>query len=131
MAGLAAFMNGAYGELFEELGRQGVHPAGPPFAVYHGAEFKEEDIDVEAGVAVTQAVQASGRVVGGTLPGGTVAVTLHLGPYEEIGAAYQALTSWIEEQGREMAGPPREFYVVGVGQAEPRAYRTEVQFPIR
>ena len=41
------------------------------------------------------------------------------------------MTAWVEEHGREFAGPPREVYLVGVGQAEPSGYRTEVQFPIR
>jgi effector-binding domain-containing protein len=131
LAQMAAFMGGAYGELFQLIGQQGVRPAGPPFAVYHDPEFKEDDIDVEAGVPVAEPVASVGRVVGGELPAGPIAFTLHLGPYEEIGGAYGALLSWIQEHGHEGAGPPREFYIVGVGQAEPSAYRTEVQFPIK
>ena len=131
LTGMPGFVGGAYGEIFGTLGRQGVRPAGPPFILYHDPEFKEEDIDVEVAVPVSEPVEASGRIVGGTLPAGSIACTLHLGPYEGIGGAYRAVTAWIEEHGREFAGPPREVYLVGVGQAEPAAYRTEIQFPIR
>jgi effector-binding domain-containing protein len=131
LARMAEFMGSAYGELFQLMGRQGVPPAGPPFAVYHDPEFKEDDIDVEAGVPVAEPVASVGRVVGGELRAGPVAFTHHLGPYEEIGGAYSALTAWVQAKGREIDGPPREFYIVGVGQAEPSGYRTEVQFPIR
>jgi effector-binding domain-containing protein len=131
MAGLAAFAGEAYGELFGALGRQGVLPAGPPFIVHHDPEFKEEDIDLEVGVPVAQPVEATGRIAGGSMPGGSVAFTLHLGPYEGLGEAYRAVWTWAEEHRREFAGPPREIYLVGVGQAEPEAYRTEVQFPLR
>jgi effector-binding domain-containing protein len=130
LARMAEFMGSAYGELFQLMGQQGVRPAGPPFAVYHDPEFKEDDIDVEAGVPVAEPVASMGRVVGGEMPAGPIAVTLHLGPYEEIGGAYRALTAWVQEHGREVAGSPREVYVVGVGQAEPSGYRTEVQLPI-
>ena len=131
LAQMAAFMGSAYGELFQLIGQQGVRPAGPPFAVYHDPEFKEDDIDVEAGVPVAEPVASVGRVVGGEFPAGSVAFTLDLGPYEGIGGAYRAVTAWVEVHGREFAGPPREVYLVGVGQAEPSGYRTEVQFPIR
>jgi effector-binding domain-containing protein len=131
LAQMPAFMGGAYGELFQLIGRQGGRPAGPPFVIYHDPEFKEDDIDVEAGVPVSDPIEGSGRVLGSTLPAGTIACTLHLGPYEGIGGAYRAVTAWVEEHGREFAGPPREVYLVGVGQAEPSGYRTEVQFPIR
>jgi effector-binding domain-containing protein len=128
---LPAFMGSAYGEIFQAIGQQGVRPAGPPFVMYHDPEFKEDDIDLEAGVPVSDPVEPTGRVVSSTLPAGTIACTLHLGPYEGIGAAYGAVTAWVQEHGREFAGPPREVYLVGVGQAEAAAYRTEVQFPVR
>ena len=132
LAGISAFMGQAYGEEFGLLGRVGVRPAGPPFAIYHDPEFREEDIDIEVGVPVAEPVAAVGRVQAGTLDGGPVAYTLHAGPYDEIGGAYRAVAAWLQERGHEMAGPPRECYLVGVGQAkDPAEYRTEVIWPIR
>ncbi len=132
MAGIASFIGQAYAEEFALLGQLGVRPAGPPFAVYHDQEMREEDVDMEAAVPVAAPVEGSGRIVGWILPGGPVASTLHVGPYEEIGRAYSALAEWLQANGREMAGPPRESYLVGPTEArDPAELRTEVIWPIR
>lgn len=121
---IGAFAAEAFRTLFMTLGKAGRTPAGPPFAVYHA--FGESGVDVEFGVPVHPAAQGEGEVVAGTLPAGPVMATLHAGPYDQIGPAYQALTEWAEANGREPAGPPAEFYLVGPDQAEPGGYRTEV-----
>ncbi|OGN87342.1 MAG: hypothetical protein A2X23_05745 [Chloroflexi bacterium GWC2_73_18] len=129
---LGPLMGRTYGELFGYLGRNGIRPAGPPFAIYHDPDFREEDIDVEMGVPLAEPVAGEGELRGGELPAGPAAYTLHGGPYEEIGPAYQALVGWMQVHGHEGAGPPREVYLVGPGQApDPSGYRTEIVWPIR
>ncbi len=128
--GFPAFFQAAYGEILGVLGTAGIQPAGPPFSMYHDPEFTEDDVDVEVGFPVVRPVASAGRVVGRILAGGPVAATVHVGPYEVIGPAYRAVAGWVQEHGHAMAGPPREVYLVGVGMAEPAAYRTEVVFPI-
>jgi effector-binding domain-containing protein/DNA-binding transcriptional MerR regulator len=129
---MPGFFSRAVGAEFALLGRLGLRPAGPPFAIYHDPEFREEDIDIEVGIPVAEPVDGTAEVAGGTLPGGTVAFTLHCGPYDEIGAAYRAVFTWIAEHGHEMAGPPREVYLTDPGQvSDPAEYRTEVLWPIR
>ncbi len=130
VSGFPAFFQGAYGEILGLIGAAGIQPAGPPFSIYHDPEFTDDDVDVEVGFPVARAVASAGRVVGRVLPGGPVAETLHVGPYDEVGPAYRAVAGWVQEHGHEMAGPPREVYLVGVGMAEPAEYRTEIVFPI-
>lgn len=121
----------AYMAVFGMLGKMGVAPVGPPFAVYHDLEFKEDDIDVEAGVPVAGAVEGGDDVKGGTLKGGTFASTLHAGAYDEVGKAYEALMLWVSENGYRPGGPCREIYLVGPEQADdPDRYRTEIVCPI-
>jgi effector-binding domain-containing protein len=121
-----------YGQLFGYLATVGVRPAGAPCAVYHDPEFREEDIDVELCVPIERKLQGGVGMSGGELPGGPVAYALHQGPYDEIAAAYQALAGWIQQQGHETAGPPREVYLVGPESArDPADYRTELVWPIR
>jgi effector-binding domain-containing protein len=123
------FLSGAFGELFGRLGLLGVQPAGHPFVIYHA--FGPNELDAEVCVPVAQAVQAAGRIQSRELPAMTVARTLHVGPYEELGAAYRALTEWIERHGHEAAGPVQERYLNGPGDAaSPADYRTEVEIPI-
>jgi effector-binding domain-containing protein len=76
-------------------------------------------------------VSAAGRIQDRVLPAMTVATTLHIGPYEEFGHAYAALTDWIDLHHAETAGPVRERYLNGPGDGvAPAEYRTEVEMPI-
>ena len=101
---------------------------GAPFALYHG-EMRSEDVDIEVGVPVAPGATAAGEVK--DLPGGPVAWTVHVGPYESIGAAYVALYGWLRAHGLEPSGPPREVYLVGPGPAtRPDEYRTEIDVPV-
>lgn len=126
---IPAFLGGAFGELFSRLRLLGAVPAGPPFVIYH--EFGSGNIDAEVCVPVAQPVSAQGKIEGRILPALTVARTLHVGPYQDLGTAYTALTDWVERNGFEAAGPVQERYLNGPGDAAtPADFRTEVEIPI-
>ncbi len=104
---------------------------GAPFAIYYGEPFRPDDIDVEIGIPITPDAKST-REVGmrRLLPGGPVAYTVHVGPYESIGQAYEALYGWLRHHRYEAKGPPREVYLVGPGQGSPAEHRTEIEVPI-
>ena len=81
----------------QALVREKISPSGPPLIVYH---------DV-----IDTAIDGDSSVYGRELEGGTMAVTIHHGPYVEIALAYQTLTEWIAARGHEIEGPPRETYL--------------------
>lgn len=106
---------------------------GAPFAVYYDEPFRPEDIDLEVGLPVTadakvvETLQVQRRL----LEGGPVAYTVHVGPYEAIGAAYEALYRWVDAHGHHRLGPPKEIYLAGPGEGiEPANYRTELEVPV-
>jgi effector-binding domain-containing protein len=119
------------GVLMETLARAGVTRSGPPFLVTHGAMDDPAGLDLELGVPVDGTFAGEGEVIEGVLPGGTVASTIHVGSDRSIGQAYGALTSWIAEQGREIAGAPVEIYVSDPDETPPEELRTEIRFPVR
>lgn len=132
LAELPSLMGQRLGALFGYLGPMGVRPVGPPFSIYHDPEFKEDDLDWEVGLPVERKVTGDASMIGRELPGGKVAFTMHAGPYDEIGPAYQALMTWVRERGHETLGPPREIYLVGPGEGrDPTEYRTEIVWNIR
>jgi DNA-binding transcriptional MerR regulator len=132
LAELGNAAGGAFGELFAHLGRAGAAPAGPPFALYHGAPGEDEQVDVELCVPVSRPMSGGGRISGRELPGGPTAYTLHCGRYDAVGPVYAALQRWIQEHGHECADAPREIYLVGPQQvSDPAELRTEIQWPIR
>jgi effector-binding domain-containing protein len=84
---------------------------------------------VEVGVELTQACPLTGRVVASKLPGGTVAMAVHWGPYEGLGGAHDAVKRWCQDQGRQRAGPWWEVY--GPHDDDPAKVWTEVYYQLR
>lgn len=116
-------------EVWGHLERQGVHPAGPPFARYY--DFRADRVELEAGLPVAEAVAGEGRVSAGTLPGGEVAATWHIGHYDTLRAAYGALETWMSDQDRRPVGAPWEVYWTDPGETpDPAEWKTEVIWPI-
>lgn len=63
-------------------------------------------------------------------PAMTVASAIHTGPYDSVLPTYDALWSWIEYNGYELAGPPMERYLNDPDEIPPEEYLTEVIMPI-
>ncbi len=69
-----------------------------------------------------------------TQPALTVAYSRVKGPYDRIPAHYTEMLAWLDAQGWEAAGPPREVYLRrpgAHGEGDPNEFLTEIQFPIR
>lgn len=124
--GIAAFLGPAFGEVMAAVGTQHAQVAGPPFGRYRPTD--DGGWDIEAGFPVTAAISEQGRVHLAYLPGGRAARTLHVGEYQALGAAYEAVTKWLIDNGFVAAGEPWECYLDGPEVASPR---TEVYFPFR
>jgi effector-binding domain-containing protein len=122
------------GELFPQvdayLEEIGVQPAGPGFARYF--EYRPDFVDMQAGLPVSEPVTGRDRIKPDELPGGRVAVTWHVGPYDTISHAFNALHEWIHESGREEGSAPWEVYWTHP-QVEPDSskWRTEIYWPIK
>jgi effector-binding domain-containing protein len=123
-----------HGPLYEYLAKHRVNPAlaQPCLSIYYDEEYRERDVDAEAAVGVDASLPSEGRVEIRTLPGvESMACVVHQGPYDTINEAYTALGKWIEANGYQIAGPPREVYVQSMSQGvDPSAYITELQFPV-
>jgi effector-binding domain-containing protein len=120
-------------QVLAELGRRGIEPAGPLQVVYHADQVLDEDTSapIEICFPVAAPFEGSGEVYGTELAGGPAAVTVHRGPYAEIGPAYHTVSGWIADHGHELAAGPREVYLNDPSQTEEADLLTEVQWPIR
>lgn len=125
VAGMAAFLGHAFEAAASYLGRNGVGPVGMPYARYR--VLGEGRFDVEAGFPAATPVPGQDDVEPSSLPAGTAAVTTHVGPYDEVAHAYEALVAWVEEHG-EATGAPWEVYL-SAPDADPPT--TEVWLPYR
>lgn len=117
----------AYAETARVAGRQ---IAGPAFGRYRKVEADPPAFDAEAGFPVATRVEGSGDVEAAKLPGGLVAVTWHVGPYDSMEPAYKALTDWLSQHGARAAGEPWEVYHTDpTTDPDPMTWRTEIIQP--
>ncbi|GLI28367.1 DNA gyrase inhibitor [Agromyces rhizosphaerae] len=125
MPELSEFFARAYPAIMRAVGEQGVQPAGAPFAIYHG--MPGATADVEAGIPVAGAFTDTGKVGAGELPAGTVASTMHVGPYETLGTTWDELGRAVAERGLVPSDTMWECYLSDPEEEpDPAAWRTEV-----
>lgn len=121
----------AYRELMAYMAELGEQPV-PPVTVTV-CPFADDDgmVEIENCITVAIPLPGRGRIESRALPACTAACLVHKGPYTELGRSYTALSSWIEEQGLETSGAPREIYVTDPEETpDPADYVTEIAWPI-
>jgi DNA-binding transcriptional MerR regulator len=115
-----------------------IEPLGPELAIYHNAEYVEEDIDMEAAIVIDPRVLKSiplsiADVTVRELPAGqTMVSVIQKGLSSGLEQARIALSSWIEANGFTAIGPCRELHLSG-SELELKDYESmviEVQLPI-
>ena len=108
---VAAIWKPALDQVWAFLRRtEGLRTDGHNIFVYHRPAAPDEPMDVDFGVEVKGAFAASGEVVAASTPAGQVAWTLHVGPYDGLGGAHDAIHAWRAAHGREFAGVSWEIY---------------------
>lgn len=137
---MGAYCLSLYRELYAELARLGLPPAGPEITLYYAEEYVETDVDTAVAVAVeAQAWRAArdGTVLEFvTLPEAPqVAALVYAGPFAAMLPAILGLLGYVGGQGYAPAGPLREVHLSGPahtagGQDHP-APVVELQIPIR
>ena len=106
--------------------------AGPFMVIYHDMEYREKDVDVEVAIPIKEEVSLPDPIKIRDLPGETVASLVHKGPYETMDAPYQALMTWCESNGYELAGPDRHLFLkTSRDVQDPEEYINEMQQPVR
>lgn len=124
------FLGKAYGAVETRAAEAGVAFAGPPFARYRALDERYEEFDVEAGFPLMTAVEGDEHVASSVLPAGKGAATWHVGPYDELGPAYEAVMKWIIEKNGTPIGDAWETYHSDpMVEPDPQRWRTEVIQP--
>ena len=112
-------------------------PFGPSLSIYYNEGFTRDDIDTECAFIIpdpdaARAAKAEApievrQIEAIPLVASTIATD---GFYKKPGGllpAYNAVAQWIEENGYQIAGPPRELFY---GSAERGDLTAEVQYPV-
>jgi effector-binding domain-containing protein len=128
MATMAEGIGAAFGVLVEHAAGTGAQWAGPPFILY--PPVCDGEFEIVVCMPVVPGAEGGDRVAVEEVPGGLVATTVHVGPYNEIGKAYTALQKWMTDNGRSPAGAMRETYLNDPDTVPPEELLTEVDWPI-
>jgi len=141
---IAATIAEALPHVFRYAEQRGIALAGLPFTRY--VEVGPGLITMEPGMRIATSGEGAKAVTTGpapaasgeagmrtdTLPGGPVAITTHIGPYEHLPDAYGSIQQWIEDQGLVSAGAPWECYITDPGEhPDPKDWKTDVFWPLK
>jgi len=98
------------GEAFDEVWALLRKEEGLRFDGHNVILYKDGVPNVEIGVIVTRTFPTEGRVQASVLPAARVARTVHVGDYDTLAEAHQAVREWCEAEGHEVVGPRWEIY---------------------
>jgi DNA-binding transcriptional MerR regulator len=130
LTSLPAESGAAFARLHRHVAECAGVPTAPAMALYHGRSFDPAHVDVELALPVRDWLPVAGALVPRLLPPVRAVTTLHQGPYDRIGTAYQVIGRWAEEHDLKLGDEPRECYLVGPDRAGPTGWRTEVAWPL-
>ncbi len=119
----------SYKALFDYLSQSGQEMAGAPYAAYFNMDM--QNLDVEAGVPVTKKLPGKGDIQPGQISAGKAAAVTHVGPYDKLQAAYEALGRWMAEHKLEGDGTSYEIYLNDPMEVAPDALETQIVMPLK
>ncbi len=123
-------------KLFEFAMGKNIKIEGPPLFVCHetAEEAMEADknnnADVEVAIPIAEKVDGTDGIRCYELCGGKMAKTVHKGPYEECGPAYERLFARIRDKGLRITGPTREVYLNDPREVPKEEILTEIYAPV-
>ena len=120
--------------MMKETADQNLTPANPclAFGIFHDAEYKERDVDVEIQMTVEGNYHDTEHVCFKTEPAVCVASAIHYGSYETISDASAAVAAWVEKNGYQMCGVMFNVYHVSPHETQnPDELVTEVCIPVK
>jgi len=82
------------------------------------------DRGIFAGAGVFEKFEPVGEIVCVASPSGSAATVIHMGPYEKLGEAHQAVKDWCAANGHALEGTKWEVY--GHHEDDPALRRTDI-----
>jgi effector-binding domain-containing protein len=132
MAELPEVMGREFRRILDALRAEGIQPSGGVLAIYHG--WTEDTVDVELAATIKGVFFPQGPRRGvnpSMVPGGKMVFTVHVGPYDRISAAYQAMQEYAGANDLKLADMMWERYLTDPA-VEPDLSKhvTEVYWPL-
>jgi effector-binding domain-containing protein len=94
--------------------------------LYHHPELRNEPMNIDFGVQVERSFEPEGNVQCIETPAGEVARTVHVGPYDRLGDAHNAIHAWCVAHNRKIAHASWEIY--GDWNNDPALLETTIKY---
>jgi len=99
---------------------------GHNFFLYHHPEHRNEAMNIDFGVQVAFPFEPANQVHCVRTPAGEVARTLHVGPYDRLRDAHDAIHAWCAAQNRRIGQASWEIY--GDWNSDPDKLETTIKY---
>jgi effector-binding domain-containing protein len=110
IGGIAQAWKPALDQVWAFLRTNGSLRPGHNLFLYHHPDHRDEPMDIDFGVQVSQRFEPKGNVRCIETPAGEVASTLHIGPYDRMGDAHNAIHAWCSANARKTGQASWEIY---------------------
>jgi effector-binding domain-containing protein len=110
IGGVARAWKPALDQVWAFLKENGRLRPGHNLFLYHHAERRNEAMNIDFGVQVARPFEGEGNVQCVETPAGEVARTVHVGPYDQLGNAHDAIHAWCATNNRKIARASWEIY---------------------
>ena len=97
--------------------------------LYHHAQRRDEAMTVDFGVLVARPFHREGDVQCFETPAGEVARAVHIGPYDRLGDAHNAIHAWCSSKNRRIGQASWETY--GDWNNDPALLETTIKYLLR
>ena len=129
MADLTEYFGRAFTTSAAALAEQGLAPAGPPLALYHG--MPTDTVDVTAGFPIAGPAHGTSDVVVTELPAGDAITGIYTGPYDGMTRTYDEIAAWLQEHNLTPGTDMWEEYLSDPEtDPDPATWRTRIVFPL-
>ena len=126
-----AWLQGALGELHATLAARNAPGGGLAGGIYSDEVFTQHCGQATIFVPCAGPLRPTGRVSSTLIPAAELAVIEHRGPPADVDRAYGVLAAYVARHALAVAGPIREYYLVGQHDTPDTAqWRTEIGWPI-
>ncbi len=126
IAGIAHVWKPALDQVWTFLKANPALTPGHNLFLYHHGEGREAPMDVDFGVQVDAPFEPQGNVRCVATPAGIVASTCHVGPYDHLPAAHDAIHAWCRQNQRRIGAASWETY--GDWQADVAKLETNISY---
>jgi effector-binding domain-containing protein len=110
ISGIARAWKPALDQVWAFLKENGGLRPGHNLFLYHHAEHRNEAMNIDFGVQVARPFEREGNVQCVETPAGEVARTVHVGTYDQLGNAHNAIHAWCATNNRKIARASWEIY---------------------